>query len=250
MASAPSSPEPPSSPRGGVSRKRAFVDPEGFDAFLDKILDPAASSVTDEIRTEARKLQRKQEQSTIDLSGLQDFDLPKLSEPSKEPSAWVKESIARIRKHWHLSSMRTLIDVILLEVLHHLPADNALDVWGGDVYDSINYYILGPSSKECTPKRRYVIVAEAKNHLQDQDLLQAFTEMKLALKDNKDDLTVYGVLTDAKEWCILSLGPESVPRISTALLLGTDPESADAQLKRLVNVLYTVFVLAVTQVKN
>ena len=91
---------------------------------------------------------------------------------------------------------------------------------------------------------------EAKNHLQDHDRVQAFGEMKAALKKNKDDLTVYGVLTDAEKWCILSLGPDRVPRISTALLLGTDPEFAEAQLKRLVNMLYAVFILAITQVKK
>lgn len=94
-----------------------------------------------------------------------------------------------------------LIGVILLEVLYHLPADKALDVWGEvnvlkqddlNVYGSIDY-VLGPSSKEDTPKGRYVIIVEAKNHLQDHDRVHAFGEMKAAVKKNKDDHTVYGV---------------------------------------------------------
>ena len=149
--------------------------------------------------------------------------------------------------------------MILLEVLHHLPADKALDVWGEvnvakqddlNVFGSIDY-VLGPSSKDDTPtKGRYVVVVEAKNHLQDHDRVQAFGEMKAALKKNKDDLTVYGVLTDAEKWCILSLRPDRVPRMSIPLQLGVQPHIADLQLSALINTLYAVFVLAITQVKK
>ena len=99
-----------------------------------------------------------------------------------------------------------------------------------NVYGSIDY-VLGPSSKEDTPtKGRYVVVVEAKNHLQDHDRVQAFGEMKAALKKNKDDLTVYGVLTDAEKWCILSLGPDRVPRMSIPLQLGVQPHIYNYQL--------------------
>lgn len=234
----------------------------------------------DEIRAEAVKLQKKQEQysfsdlsknkaytlSTIGLSDLEDFDIPKpaiKNGPSKEPSAWIKEAIALVRQYWHVSSSenttRTLIDVILLEVLKQLPADKKLNVWGEvnvpkrddlNVHGAIDY-VLGPPSKEDTPtKGRYVVIVEAKNDLHDHDRVQAFAEMKAALKKNNDGLTVYGVLTDAKEWCLLSLGPDHVPRLSAALQLGRDPEFAEAQLKRLLNVLHDVFVMALSQVNK
>jgi hypothetical protein len=237
-------------------------------------MDPASS--IDEIRTEASKLQKKQEPipfsalsanrtytlSTIGLSDLKGFELPKLPEPNKAPSVCLKDYIARIRKHWHLSSSenttRTLIDAILLEVLHQLPADKSLDVWGevdfprrddSGVYGSVDY-VLGPSSLEDTPsKGRYVIVVEAKKALGDHDRVQAFGEMKAALEKNKDGLTVYGVLTDSIQWCVLSLGPDLVPRISIATYLTDQPKYADAQLVDLINVLYAVFVLAVSQSK-
>jgi hypothetical protein len=262
---------PSSSPR--TSRKRV-LDPE-FGAFIEKVLDPASNF--DDIRSEAGKVQKKQEPipfaalyanrtytlGTIGLSELKDFELPRLPEPNKAPSSSLKDYIARIRKHWHLSSSenttRTLIDVILLEVLRHLPADKSLDVWGevdfprrddSGVFRSVDY-VLGPPSLEDTPaKGRYVIVVEAKKALGDHDRVQAFGEMKAALEKNRDGLTVYGVLTDSKEWCVLSLGPDLVPRISLPMQLGVQPKYADAQLSDLINVLYAVFVTAVSQAKK
>lgn len=78
--------------------------------------------------------------------------------------------------------------------------------------------------------------------------LRAFAEMKYALDKNNDGLTVYGVLTDAKEWCILSLAPDLVPRLSTSLYLDVQAKYADGQLEDLVNTLCAVFLLAITQV--
>ena len=72
--------------------------------------------------------------------------------------------------------------------------------------------------------------------------------MKYALKKNNDGLTVYGVLTDAKDWCILLLAPDLVPCLSTLMQLGVQPKYVEGQLEDLVNTLCAMFLLAVTQV--
>lgn len=262
----------PASPRGG-SRKRA-LDPEQVSAFIAKVLETASEPALQE---EARKLQKKQEQfsfsvlskdkaytlETIGLKGLVPLDIPPLPEPRKEPSPWLTEAVALVRRYWHVSSSenttRTLIDVILLGTMKQLPEDKKLNVWGevsmpqheaSNVYSAADY-VLGPPSLEHTPvKGRYVIVVAAKKALDDQDRVQAFAEMKYALEKNNDGLTVYGVLTDALQWCILSLRTDWVPRISAPLYLTAQPKYAEGQLEDLVNTLYAVFLLAVTPTKG
>lgn len=122
-----------------------------------------------------------------------------------------------MRRYWHVSSgentTRTLIDVILLETMKQLPEDKKLNVWGEvrrdatNVYDAADY-VLGPPSLAHTPvKGRYVVVVEAQKALDDQDRVKAFAEMKYVLDKNNDGLTVYGVLTDAVQWCIPAEAP-------------------------------------------
>lgn len=275
MATPSAAASPQSSPR--AVRKRAFVDAEAVDVFFERFLNPDAD--IEALRAEARKLQRRQEPDqftfstllavkayTLETIGitapLQALEMPAPPFPSREVLPWLTQYLALVTKYWHVDSSEntthTIIDAILLAVLEQLPDGKKLNVWGEvdvsrsdgfNVYGAIAY-VLGAPSLSDTPAGRYVIVVEANKALGGHDRVQAFDEMKAALERNKKyhmDV-VYGVLTDATRWRILSLSAELVPRMSCELFLTTDPKYA-GQLCDLINVLYAVFLMAQEQNK-
>lgn len=262
-------PPSPRSPRG--SRKRPAYDDSALGELLETLKTNADPTT---IRQAAEKVTKSKVERynfselvgktfrDIGLEEVTTVDLPPpLPDPQKEPSATLKENITSIIQCWHVSSSestaRTVIDVVLLEMLTKQLPPKKLDLWGevqmeqkvGTLVYGVADYVIGRHSIDVTPAGRYLVVIEAKKSLQSgkaftQHRMQAFAEMDYARQKNKDGKTVYGILSDGERWHILSLGADRVPCMSphVSVMLDDAPEAIwGPPLKRLVNVLYIVF---------
>lgn len=260
-------PSSPRSPRG--PRKRPAYD----DSAVVELMDEAKATGDPKLLAAVEKVAKSKVERynfselvgktfrDIGLEEVTTVDLPPLPDPQKEPSATLKENITSIIQCWHVSSSestaRTVIDVVLLEMLTKQLPPKKLDLWGevqmeqkvGTLVYGVADYVIGRHSIDVTPAGRYLVVIEAKKSLQSskaftQHRMQAFAEMDYARQKNKDGKTVYGILSDGERWHILSLGADRVPCMSphVPLVLADAPEAIwGPPLKRLVNVLYIVF---------